>query len=150
MTFGIFEYNYLNNKDMKVVAVIERASDGGYGIYCPDLNGLALFGYGLTEQEAKEDLLFNLEGILAHYVEEKIPVPESLQGKPEFEYRYDFSGFFKSYPIFNVSELAVTIGVNSSLMRKYKKGLAFASPIQRKKIETGIHSLAKKLSTVQF
>ncbi|GHT60494.1 transcriptional regulator [Bacteroidia bacterium] len=135
---------------MKVVAVIEKASDGGYGIHCPDLQGVALFGYGLTEQEAKEDLLFNLEGILEHYTEENIAVPELLQEEITFEYKYDFSGFFKSYPVFNVSELAATIGVNSSLMRKYKKGLAFASPVQRKKIESGIHSLANQLSTVQF
>ncbi|GHT39022.1 hypothetical protein AGMMS49965_03940 [Bacteroidia bacterium] len=135
---------------MKVFAVIERASDGGYGICCPDLKGVALYGYGLTEQEAKEDLLFNLEGILEHYEEENLPLPEVLNGKIVFEYKYDFSGFFQAYPIFNVSELAITVGVNSSLLRKYKKRLAFASPRQRKKIETGIHSLAQKLSTVQF
>jgi predicted RNase H-like HicB family nuclease len=135
---------------MKTVAVIEKASDGGYGIYCPDLNGIALFGHGLTEQEAKEDLLFNLDGILEHYKEENIPVPEALKEKIEFEYKYDFSGFFKAYPVFNVSELATQIGINSSLLRKYKKGISFASPMQRKKIEKGIHSLAQQLSTVQF
>jgi predicted RNase H-like HicB family nuclease len=135
---------------MKVVAVIEKASDEGYGIYCPDLIGIALFGHGLTEQEAKEDLLFNLEGILEHYEEENVPVPESLKEKIEFEYKYDFSGFFKAYPVFNVSELATQIGINSSLLRKYKKGISFASPTQRKKIEKGIHSLAQQLSTVQF
>jgi predicted RNase H-like HicB family nuclease len=135
---------------MRVVAIIERASDGGYGIYCPNLEGIALFGYGLTETEAKDDLLFNLEGILEHYDEENIPVPEALKEKIDFEYKYDFSGFFKTYPIFNVSELATNVGINSSLMRKYKNGLAFASPTQREKIEKGIHSLARQLSTVQF
>ena len=49
-----------------------------------------------------------------------------------------------------VSELAVLLGVNSSLMRKYKSGLVFASAEQRKKIETGIHHLSKQLSTVRF
>jgi CRISPR/Cas system-associated protein Cas5 (RAMP superfamily) len=71
-------------------------------------------------------------------------------GKIEFDYKYDFSGFFKTYPIFNVSELAVMRGINSSLMRKYKNRLAFASKEQREKIEYGIHSISKKLSTVQF
>jgi len=136
---------------MKIVAVIEKASDGGYGIYCPDLKGIALYGYGLTEQEAKENLQENLEMILDHYEEENLPLPEMLgNGKVHFEYKYDFSGFFKAYPVFNVSELAISLGINSSLMRKYKKGLAFASPIQREKIEQGIHTLSKRLSTVQF
>ncbi|MDR0574737.1 MAG: hypothetical protein LBG96_12030 [Tannerella sp.] len=56
----------------------------------------------------------------------------------------------KTCPFFNVSELVSEIGINSSLMRKYKNGLAFASKEQRKKIENGIHAISKKLSTVQF
>ena len=136
---------------MKIVAVIEKASDGGYGIYCPDLKGIALYGYGLTEREAKENLQDNLEMILEHYEEENLHLPEVLSnGKINFEYKYDFSGFFKTYPVFNVSELAISIGINSSLMRKYKKGIAFASPTQRERIERGIHALSKRLSTVQF
>ena len=135
----------------KVVAIIEKASDGGYGIYCPDLKGVALHGYGLTENEAKENLQENLDVILEYYEEENKPIPDSLcNGKISFDFKYDFSGFFKTYSFFNVSELATTIGVNSSLLRKYKNGLAFASNEQRKKIETGIHNLSMQLSTVQF
>jgi predicted RNase H-like HicB family nuclease len=134
-----------------VVAIIEKASDGGYGIHCRDLEGVALYGYGLTEKEAKENLHENLESILEYYEEENKLVPEQLNGgKIVFDYRYDFSGFFKTYSIFNVSELATVIGINSSLLRKYKNGLAFASTEQRKKIESGIHSISQKLSTVQF
>jgi len=135
---------------MKIVAIIEKASDGGYGIYCPDLNGVALFGHGLSENEAKENLQENLESILEYYEEENLSVPNMLQGEIEFEYKYDFSAFFEAYPMFNVSGLATSIGINSSLMRKYKKRLAFASESQRKKIEQGIHNLSNKLSTVQF
>ena len=135
----------------KVAAIIEKASDGGYGIYCPDLKGVSLHGYGLTEKEAKENLLENLDAVLEYYEEENKSYPEVLnEGKISFEYKYDFSGFFKTYPIFNVSELAEMIGINSSLMRKYKNGLAFASKEQRGKIEKGIHSISKQLSAVQF
>ena len=110
-----------------------------------------MYGYGVTEDEAKENLLENLESILEYYEEENQPVPGMLnEGKLEFEYRYDFSGFFKAYSIFNVSGLAEAVGINASLMRKYKSGLAFASPRQKEKIEQGIHSLSEKLSTVQF
>lgn len=134
-----------------VRAVIERASDGGYGIYCPDLEGVSLFGYGLTEEEARDDLKENLEEFIDFYSEGDKEMPGILNnGDIEFDYRYDFSGFFQAYPMFNVSELANYIGINSSLLRRYKQGLAFASADQKRKIENGIHLLAKKLGTVKF
>jgi predicted RNase H-like HicB family nuclease len=133
-----------------ITAVIEKAKDGGYGIYCPQLKGVALYGYGLTEQEAKENLLENLSAIREHCEEENEPIPEGLMRKVSFEYRYDFSGFFKAYPLFNISELAVQIGINPSLMRKYKRGIALASDRQRKKIEAGIRALAQQLSGIRF
>ncbi|MDR3252360.1 MAG: type II toxin-antitoxin system HicB family antitoxin [Tannerella sp.] len=63
-----------------IVAVIEKAEDGGYGIYCPELKGVALYGYGLTEQEARENLSENLSAILEHYEEENETVPEIISG----------------------------------------------------------------------
>jgi len=135
----------------KLTAVIEKASDGGYGIYAPDLEGLSLFGYGETEQEAKENLEENLEMIIEHFQEENTPMPDILNnGDISFDYKYDISGFFKSYPIFNVSELANALDINQSLLRQYKQGLTYASPDQKKKIEIGIHEIAKKLSAVRF
>jgi predicted RNase H-like HicB family nuclease len=132
-------------------AVIERASDGGYGIYCPDLEDLALFGYGLTEEEAKENLKENLDEHIEFYAEQNKPMPSSLNnGEVEFDYSYDFSGFFKAYPMFNITELAKYLNINSSLLRRYKQGLAFASNEQRKKIENGLRVLSQKLGTVRF
>jgi predicted RNase H-like HicB family nuclease len=133
-----------------IIAVTEKASDGGYGIYCPDLKGVALYGYGLTEEEARQNLEENLSEIREHYEAENATVPESIAGDVTFDYRYDFSGFFEAYPLFNVSELAARIGINPSLMRKYKQGIAFASGRQRKKIEAGIHTLGEQLSVVRF
>jgi hypothetical protein len=49
-----------------------------------------------------------------------------------------------------VSELGTHIGVNPSLLRKYKQGIVMASDRQREKIETGIHALARQLSVVRF
>jgi len=66
-----------------IVAVIEKAEDGGYGIYCPELKSVALYGYGLTEQEAKE----NLSAILEHYEEENEIIPENISGDVSFEYK---------------------------------------------------------------
>jgi predicted RNase H-like HicB family nuclease len=58
-----------------VTAIIEKASDGGYGIYCLGLGEVTLYGYGLTEDEAKGSLKDNLEAITEHYEEENLPLP---------------------------------------------------------------------------
>jgi predicted RNase H-like HicB family nuclease len=132
-----------------VVAVIEKASDGGYGIYVPDIE--FLFGYGLTEQEAKQDLTEILEEKIEDYKERNLEIPAELnEGNIEFDYRYDFSGFFQSFPFFNVSALAKEAGLNSSILRKYKKGLAVASPAQKKRLESAIHGIANRLRVTSF
>lgn len=38
----------------KIKAIIEKANDGGISVYSEDVNGA--YGFGLTEQEAKDDL----------------------------------------------------------------------------------------------
>ena len=43
----------------KIQAIIEKADDGGISIYSEDVNGA--YGFGLTEQEAKEDFVSVLE-----------------------------------------------------------------------------------------
>jgi predicted RNase H-like HicB family nuclease len=55
--------------------VIERATDGGYGAYAPDLPGCV--GMGATKEETiqnmAEAIQFHLEGLK----EEGLPIPDS-------------------------------------------------------------------------
>jgi predicted RNase H-like HicB family nuclease len=140
----------VRTKTKKINAVIERAKDGGYAVYCPDINGAVIYGHGFSE-EAKKDLHEVLDMTIEHFKENGEKLPDGLnEGDVEFEYSYDFSGFFKSYPMFNISELANYIGINPSLLRRYKLGTKYASNEQKKRIETGIRSLASKLSAVSF
>ena len=132
----------------KMIAIIEKSEEGGYGIYVPNVNGL--FGYGLTEDEAKADLHEALESQIEHYEETGKDLPDMLRGDIEFEYRYDLSAFFKSFPFINVTAFAKTVGINPSLMRKYKERLAFAGDKQKAIIQERLDDIIKKLSTVQF
>ena len=132
-----------------IKAIIEKSSDGGYGIYCPYLEDISLYGYGLTETEAKENLQENLEMFIDESENENI-INVLNNGNISFDYQYDISGFFKTYNFFNISELAKRIGINPSLMRRYKQGITLASKDQKKKIEQEIHILAKELCAVQF
>lgn len=133
----------------KIEVIIEKSKEGGYGIYAPSAPGI--LGFGLTEEEAKESLQDALESAIEEYEERGSELPEWLgDGNVEFEYRYDFSGFFQSFPFFNVTQFAKAVGINPSLMRKYKEGLAFASEKQKALIQSKFTELLQQMSAVQF
>ncbi len=133
----------------KVKAVIEKGEGDFYSIYIPVIPGL--YGAGETESEAKQELLDALEMAREHAEEtgewEKYA---PLKGKYDVEYVYDLSGFFKTFSFFDVSALATVLGVNPSLLRRYKSGITKASDCQKKRIEEGIHFIARELSVVRF
>ena len=134
---------------MKLKAIIEKGKDGFYSIYTPDIAGL--FGTGETETEAKENLNESIEMALEHVEETGEWGDYSLlKGNYTIEYAYDLSGFFKTYDFFDVTALANRIGVNASLMRRYKTGMKKASFAQKAKISKGIYSIAEQLSAVNF
>ena len=133
----------------KIKAIIEKGNDGLYSIYLPDV--LGMYGTGETEAEAKEALLEAVDSA-KEYVEETGMWGDYVVFKSDFEfdYRYDLSGFFKSYSFFDVSALAGRLGLNASLLRRYKSGISKAETKQKEKIEQGIHNLANELSAVKF
>lgn len=130
----------------KYKAIIEQASDGGYAVYCEKINGA--FGYGINESEAKEDFLEVVAEQAEYYKECNGKEPEWL--KAEFEFIYDLRAFFALFPIINITQFANEIGINASLMRKYSKGLAFASEKQRLHIQQGYRKIISRLAEVNF
>lgn len=125
----------------KIKAIIEKGNDGFYSIYLPDIPGI--YGTGETELEAKESLSKAVDSA-KEYVEEV-----GKWGK-YFDFHYDLSGFFKTYDFFDISALAGRLGLNASLLRRYKSGITKAETKQKEKIEQGIHNLANELRTVKF
>lgn len=132
----------------KITAIIEKSEDGGYGIYAPEMSGL--FGYGETEDEAKETLQESIESQIENYEENNKELPACLAGDINIEYRYDLSGFFKAFPFINATAFAKEIGINPSLMRKYKERITFAGEKQKQIIQNAFDNILKKMSTVQF
>ena len=133
----------------KIVAIIEKDEDAGYSIYAA--NDFPLFASGMTEQEAKDEFS-NFVQEQAEYMKERTgeyPVWYS-RGGVEIEYHYDMSAFFLAFPFINVSELAKSIGINPSLMRKYKSGLAKASSKQKDLIQHKFDDIINRLSLVRF
>jgi predicted RNase H-like HicB family nuclease len=134
-------------KVKKIEAVIEKASDGGYGIYIPSIPGIGVIGD--TEEEAKMNLLEVIGDIVNQC--KKDGVKDQVNGgNLNISYRYDPSAFFKTFKMFNVSYLASVVGINGSLMRQYKTGKVYISESRKKQIEAGIHQLANELLQVRF
>ena len=132
-----------------IISIIEKAEDGGYSIYAKDEN-VPVTGAGLTEDEAKKDYEEVLKEQAEYYKEIKGKYPEWYTNEYKIDYRYDVSGFFLSFPFINATEFAKSIGINPSLMRKYKNGLSAAGNKQKDLIQKKFNELVQKMEMVKF
>jgi transcriptional regulator with XRE-family HTH domain len=66
----------------------------------------------------------------------------------EIELSYDLQAFFEEFNELEISSIAERAGLNPSLVRQYATGSKYPSADQAKKIESALHSLAKKLQNV--
>ncbi len=131
---------------MKTIALIEKGKDGTFGIFTPDI-GSTIIGEGATVAEAKADFENSVKEVVASY--EGMKLPEELN-RIEFEYRYDIASIFDYYNWINVTKFAEVAGMNASLLRQYKKGLAYVSEAQVRKIEKALHKAGNELRTAQL
>ncbi len=130
----------------KLKAIIERGADGGFAIRCESVPGL--IGSGLTEEEARADFLEVMQEQAEYYAECHGEAPQWQNA--EVEFRYDLAAFFQAFPFLNASEFARQIGINPSLMRKYKQGISTASARNRALIQEQLDTLLGKLQHVQL
>lgn len=132
----------------KILAIIEKGNDGGYSIHAA--NDVPLFSNGLTEDEARRDFEILIPE-QAEYIRKKTgSYPSWYDGGFEVEYRYDLSAFFLAFPFINATQLARSLGINPSLMRKYKSGIAKASKGQKDQIQHKFEDIVSRLETVRF
>lgn len=132
----------------KINAIIERSDSGGISIYSDDVNGA--YGFGLTEEEARADFLSVLEEQAEYYKEVHGDYPSWKKEGYEVNYMYDISGFFEAFPFINASKFAKEIGINPSLMRKYKGKMVSASDKQRSVIQNRYDQIVGRMQAVRF
>ncbi len=133
---------------MQKTLIVEKNSEGWYGVYCEEILGVT--GFGKTEDEAIADFKIAVQEALSDYLDMEGNYPDWYAEDMEFKLLYDLATFFDSFKVFNISEFAKEVGINESLMRKYKTGSAFASAKQKARIQKGYNRLLERLSRVQF
>ena len=131
---------------MRRARVIIEKDENGFSAFIDGIDS-TIIGEGLSVAEAKADLDNSYKEVLASYLENGEAIPEELQDL-SFDYKYDISALFNAFDFINVSKFAQRIGVSPSLMRHYKGGDTYISDNQAKRIESGLHQLAKELLSV--
>lgn len=53
-----------DQKKTAIIAIVEKGRDGGYSVFAKEIPGA--YGYGLTEEEAKQDFVENVSEQLEH------------------------------------------------------------------------------------
>ena len=132
---------------MKILAIIEKGTDGLYSIYSDDmLLNHGLGGYGSSVEEAKADFMESIKEAKGMITEESIPLPNEME-YIDVTFKYDLQSFFNYFDWINVSQFAKKAGINESKMRQYKNGLAFAGESTTKKILATIKNIGAELQS---
>lgn len=129
-------------------ASIEKQKDGTYIAYNTDCDGVSIIGTGSTVEEAKGDFLKSVRETTEALENAGMQVSKDLEG--EIIFKFDLSSLFEYYEFINVSALARYVGINSSLLRQYKKGGTYVSDAQLKKIEDSIHTIGHEFSRLKL
>ena len=132
--------------EKKIIAIIEKSEQDNFAVRAQNVKGA--YGSGDTEQDAKTDFEQVLKEQAEFYFEKNGQWPDWRDF--EIEYRYDFSAFFDVFPFINITKFAEEVGINPSLMRKYKNRISFASDKQKQIIQKKFEEISKKISQVQF
>jgi DNA-binding transcriptional regulator YdaS (Cro superfamily) len=122
----------------KILLIIEKASDNA-------LWGRVTFDDNLITGQAPsiELLEKELKRVLYDFHALK---PDEIR----FDIAYDLTAIFEQKKYLNLSEVAVQLGINRSLMAQYASGKKFPSAERAKQIEKTIHELGRDLLKVKI
>ena len=131
----------------QITAIIERAIDGTYSIYCKD----EIFsGMGDTIEQAKADMSRQMAVYKETALKEGFRYPEFMDGEYEMEYVIDALSLMNYYVragIFTLSSLEKITGINQKQLWAYTTGTK-PRKAQADKIRSGLQRLAKDLDAV--
>lgn len=131
--------------EQKVIkAIVERGEDGGFTAFSESVPGV--YAIGMSEEEVRKEFL-EMMVEQAEFMEKRTGKAPDFKGA-SVEFTYDLSALFAAFPFLNVSALAEWMGINPSLMRKYKAGLSTPRGKNREAIQKGLKRISERLREV--
>ena len=130
-----------------IEAIIERAKDGTYTIYCKD----EIFsGAGDTIDAAKKDMMSQMAFYKETAVKEGFRYPAFLDGEYEISYTVDAQSLMKYYVgkgIFSLAGMEKMTGINQKQLWSYMNGTK-PRKAQNNRIVAGFQSLNQELNAI--
>ena len=120
--------------------IIEKGEDGFWGRI--EYNDSLITSFGESIDHLRSSMR---EAMELYFEDSSKPIPNY-----DFELVMDIQEFFLINDFINISTLAKRIGMNSSLLRQYAKGIKFPSLKQVNKIENAIRKIGKQLSSTEL
>lgn len=132
----------------KVKAIISRSSDGFYNIHCVD----EMFsGGGNSPQEAKNDMLEQMQFFKETAQNEGLEYPGFLDEKFDFEYEFDVQSLLEYYSgIISLSGLEKITGIHQKQLWAYLNNKSKPRRRQIERIQKGLHDLGKELTAISL
>lgn len=131
----------------KIIAIVERASDGTYSVYM-DADNLSYLvtGTGATAAEAIQDFRNAYDEMKEFYNEKGMKFEEV-----DFEFKYDMASFLAYFSKnFSLAGLSRLTGINQGQLSHYVTGHRKPSQKTVEKMQQSIHDFANELGKVQF
>ncbi len=134
---------------MKTIeAIIERAKDGGFGVYCTDQ---PFTGMGDTAQAAKVNMMEAMKFHKKVCIEEGLTYPAFLDEPYEVVYKFDTESLLAYYSgILSLSGLERITGIHQKQLWSYLHGKSKPRRAQVEKIESGLHRFGNELITISL
>jgi predicted RNase H-like HicB family nuclease len=131
----------------QIEAIIERASDGTFTVYCKN----EIFsGAGDTLEAAKADMEQQMAFYKKTALEEGFKYPSWLDEECSIDYTFDMTSVMAYYVgngIFTLSGLEKVTGISQKQLWAYLNGTK-PRKAQQDRIASGLRSLSKDLSTI--
>lgn len=132
---------------MEKVIVDIYYTGNNYCAHAPILLGCVSTGATLSDikKNIKEAIEFHVESSL----EDDDPIPEVFKGEYELEFKISVEALLNAYSdVFTKAALSRITGINQRQLWHYASGMRKPRPIQRKRIEVGLHRLGKELLNI--
>jgi predicted RNase H-like HicB family nuclease len=131
----------------EIQAIIERAKDGTYSVYCKD----EIFsGMGDTIEEAKADMLQQMDLYRATAKEEGFKYPEFLDDGFKISYTVDALSLMDYYlgkGWFSLATLEKVTGISQKQLWAYVHGTK-PRKTQEERIRAGLQNISKDLDAI--